>query len=231
VDMLRATPYGFDWGPMRVERAVFDNELGWVLVVRPVGKDYPRVEIKCSPAGCNWSAMTYGRVQSRTSAPSGRCRALSHIGDYALMGEIEARDVRIASLTSSSFPVVGGGLGQGDPVTNEWDVVLEAVSLAYDEPSEAHYALERIRDHVEDAERRVRELEQAVAMQQLAEQRVRELEEGLQELAALAQREIEKNPALGIPNYRKGALARRALELAGGPYYDVADQGGSREHR
>jgi len=47
-------------------------------------------------------------------------------------------------------------------VTNEWDVVLEAVSLAYDEPSEAHSALERIRDHVEDAERRVRELEQAL---------------------------------------------------------------------
>jgi LPS O-antigen subunit length determinant protein (WzzB/FepE family) len=67
---------------------------------------------------------------------------------------------------------------------------LEAVSLAYDEPSEAHSALERIRDHVEDVERRVRELEQAVAMQQLAEQRVRELEEALQELAALAQREL-----------------------------------------
>jgi hypothetical protein len=55
--------------------------------------------------------------------------------------------------------------------------------------------------------------------------RIAELEEALQELAALAQREIEKNPALGIPHYRKGALARRALELAGGPldkrHYDL----------
>jgi hypothetical protein len=71
-DMLRATPYGFDWGPMRVERAVCDNELGWVLIVRPVDKDYPRVEIRCSPAGRNWSVRDMDRYGCPDFRPVGK---------------------------------------------------------------------------------------------------------------------------------------------------------------
>lgn len=52
---VKATQFGFDWGPMCVERAVCDERIGWVLVVRPVGTNYPRVEIRVSPKGRSWS--------------------------------------------------------------------------------------------------------------------------------------------------------------------------------
>ncbi|GIV03686.1 MAG: hypothetical protein KatS3mg015_2516 [Fimbriimonadales bacterium] len=49
------TDFGFEWGPVCVERAVHDDEIGWVLVVRPTDRDYPRVEIRVSPRGRSWS--------------------------------------------------------------------------------------------------------------------------------------------------------------------------------
>ncbi|GIV03695.1 MAG: hypothetical protein KatS3mg015_2525 [Fimbriimonadales bacterium] len=49
------TDFGFNWGPMRVERAVHDDKIGWVLLVRPTNRDYPCVEIRVSPKGRSWS--------------------------------------------------------------------------------------------------------------------------------------------------------------------------------
>lgn len=49
-DSGAATEFGFDWGPISVERAVYDAKLGRVLIVR-VPSEHHRVEIAVSPKG------------------------------------------------------------------------------------------------------------------------------------------------------------------------------------
>lgn len=48
------TQYGFDWGPLRVERIAHDDRIGWVIQVRPRDAWKPRVDIRVSPAGRTW---------------------------------------------------------------------------------------------------------------------------------------------------------------------------------
>jgi hypothetical protein len=46
----RNTEYGFIWGPLHVTRAVADERIGWVLLVRNAITD-EEIEIRASPAG------------------------------------------------------------------------------------------------------------------------------------------------------------------------------------
>lgn len=53
---LEQTQYGFNWGPMVVERLAADDRIGWVLIVRErdprPGYGVPRqYQIRMSPKG------------------------------------------------------------------------------------------------------------------------------------------------------------------------------------
>lgn len=50
--------YGFEWGPLVVERVASDDRIGWVLIVRPKDAYKPQVEIRVSPAGRVWDVRT-----------------------------------------------------------------------------------------------------------------------------------------------------------------------------
>jgi hypothetical protein len=45
---LRQTQYGFDWGPVSIERVVKDDRVGWVVWVSCHGG---LVEVRVSPKG------------------------------------------------------------------------------------------------------------------------------------------------------------------------------------
>lgn len=59
-DSAVSTPFGFEFGPMVVERVCHDKRIGWVVLVRPHGAYVPRVEVRCSPAGKRWSVRMVG---------------------------------------------------------------------------------------------------------------------------------------------------------------------------
>jgi hypothetical protein len=48
------TQYGFEYGPMVVERIAHDERIGWVVTVRPRDAYKPRVDIRVSPKGRTW---------------------------------------------------------------------------------------------------------------------------------------------------------------------------------
>lgn len=50
--------YGFEYGPMVVERVAHDDKLGWVVMIRPRDAYKPCVTVRVSPAGRNWSVST-----------------------------------------------------------------------------------------------------------------------------------------------------------------------------
>ncbi len=57
------TPYGFDYGPIRVERVAYDERIGWVVTLRPLDGYSSVVTVRCSPAGKRWSVDVDGNVK------------------------------------------------------------------------------------------------------------------------------------------------------------------------
>ena len=59
------TQYGFDWGPLTVERVAQDDRIGWVVIVKTSDKEVsvPQIVIRVSPQGKNWSVRTFGKVR------------------------------------------------------------------------------------------------------------------------------------------------------------------------
>lgn len=48
----KLTQYGFEWGPMTVERLMHDDRYGWCLVVKAAGKE---MIVRASPKGTRLS--------------------------------------------------------------------------------------------------------------------------------------------------------------------------------
>jgi hypothetical protein len=58
-ETVKATPYGFTWGPMRVERSVADDDIGWVLTIRDE-RGVARAEVRVTPKGKKWRLRGWG---------------------------------------------------------------------------------------------------------------------------------------------------------------------------
>lgn len=57
---LNETRYGFDWGPMTVERVASDPKWGVVVLVKPSGGDYDdAVYVRVSPKGRSITVQGY----------------------------------------------------------------------------------------------------------------------------------------------------------------------------
>jgi hypothetical protein len=48
------TQYGFNYGPMIVERLAHDDKLGWVLLIRSEDREH-ELEIRVTPKGRKWT--------------------------------------------------------------------------------------------------------------------------------------------------------------------------------
>lgn len=57
---VNETQFGFKFGPLRVERMAYDDKLGWVIDVRPLDSYKPRVIVRVSPKGKNWTVTVNG---------------------------------------------------------------------------------------------------------------------------------------------------------------------------
>lgn len=57
---MNETKYGFQWGPLLVERAISDPKYGYVLTIQT---PHGRMDVRCTPTGRNLAARTLPPVK------------------------------------------------------------------------------------------------------------------------------------------------------------------------